>query len=265
MSERNSEQRTEDPTPQQLEEAKKRGDVPRSRDLIGAFALLAMFVVIKFSGGDCFRVVCEMSQNHLGGLAQEATALTPESLAHLLAVSGLQLSVAFLPLAAATFLVAVASGVLQGGGTFRVAALGPDFARLNPIDGCRKLFRLRSCARGVFAMVKVGLVSWALYAGLSSFASAAASRTALGPEGFSLESTWVRFGDEYASLGINISLMLVGFGFLDYLFQRWIHWRELRMTRVEVLEEILRIEGNPDLKRRRRRVLSQFPTPAGEG
>ena len=114
-------------------------------------------------------------------------------------------------------------------------------------------------------MAKVCLVSWALYGGLSSFVSVATSRTALGAEGFSLKSTWARFGDEYASFGIKVSLLLVGFGFLDYLFQRWIHARELRMTRVEVLEEILRIEGNPDLKRRRRRVLTQFPTPGEEG
>jgi len=265
MSEWNAEQKTEEPTPHQLEEAKRRGDVPRSRDLIASFALLGVFVVIKFSGGDFFRVVCEMSQSHLEGLAQGASVLTPERLAHLLAVSGLQLSVALLPLAAATFLVATASGVLQGGGTFRFAALGPDITRLNPFDGFRKLFRLRSCARGVFAMAKVCLVSWALYGGLSSFASVATSRTELGAEGFSLKSTWARFGNEYASLGIKISLLLVGFGFLDYLFQRWIHWRELRMTRVEVLEEILRIEGNPDLKRRRRRVLTQFPIGGEEG
>jgi flagellar biosynthetic protein FlhB len=260
MSEWNSEQKTEEPTQHQLEEAKKRGDVPRSRDLIASFALLGVFAVIKFCGGDFFRVVCEMSQSHLKGLAQGTSALTPERLAHLFAASGLQLSVAFLPLAAATFLVATASGVLQGGCTFRFTALGPDVARLNPFDGFRKLFRLRSCARGVFAMAKVGLVSWALYGGLSSFLSAATSRAELGAEGFSLKGSWSRFGDAYASLGIKISLLLVGFGLLDYLFQRWIHSRESRMTRVEVLEEILRIEGNPDLKKRRRRVLTQFPT-----
>jgi len=250
MSDQNHEQRTEKATPLRREEARRRGHIPRSRDLMTAAALLGAFVTLKLSGADFLKAACEVSQRHLSGLAADAGAFSVERLAELAVVSGVNLLSTLLVLGAVTLAVAVAAVGLGGGFALRFATAGPDLGRLNPFTGARPLVGLRGLGRGGFALAKVVLAGSVLAIAIAPLASLTGPFV---PARGGLGAAWAGLWSECIRWGMLLSFLLLGLGLLEYLFQRWLYEREIRMTRVEVLEETLRLEGRPELKRRRQR------------
>ena len=79
----------------------------------------------------------------------------------------------------------------------------------------------------------------------------------VGRDGIHRSSTW--------RLGLRLGAVLLARGALDYLLQRWFHVRDLRMSRTELVEEVIRLEGNPSLRRKRRAVAMSRRASAASG
>ncbi len=249
MADMELERRTQEPTPHRREEARRHGNVPRSRDLTASLAVLSAFLLVRWLGPDILGGARRLVESLLGGLASSGASVTAESVSSLAASCGAGVLLAILPLAGGVCLVSTAAGILQGGSGVRFASLGPDFSRIDPFEGARKLLQLRSATRGGFALAKIGLVAWLVSRSIEAFSASDAASLSVG-------DAWVAAGRVAAGLGLRVALGFVALAALDYAFQRWQHERELRMTRAEILEEVLRLEGDPELKRRRRRVAS---------
>jgi flagellar biosynthetic protein FlhB len=136
----------------------------------------------------------------------------------------------------------------------RFATVGPDLGRLNPFTGARRLVGLRGLGRGAFALIKVVLVGSVLAVAIAPPASLSGP---FGPGEGGLGTACAALWSECMRRGMLLSFLLLGLGLLEYVFQRWLYEREIRMTRAEVIEESLRLEGHPELKRRRRRLLAE--------
>jgi flagellar biosynthetic protein FlhB len=253
MSDRDSGQKTEQPTPRRREEARERGQVPRSRDLAASLGLLGAFLALRWFGPGLF----EAARGVVGGMVGDASAgaadFTIASVASRIASAFTALLAAALPIFAVACAVTVAASVVQGSAGIRFAAIGPDFTRIDPFEGAKRLLNWRSAARGGFAILKIGVVAWLGARVLASFADGTLLQV-----GSSAGGLWMNGWREAIGLGIRISIALALLGGLEYGFQRWMHERDLRMTRADVLEEISSLEGNPELKRRRRRAASEI-------
>jgi flagellar biosynthetic protein FlhB len=152
------------------------------------------------------------------------------------------------PLFALLVAAAVASSVAVGGFNFSTQALVPNFGRLNPLQGLKRLFHWRGATELGKAVLKFALVGgiavWWLSTHVGEF-------LALGEE--SLES-----GAQHAASLITWSFLVIGAGTIviaafDVPLQMWQHARELRMTRQEVKDEVKEMEGRPEVKGRLRR------------
>ncbi len=240
-----SAQRTEKPTPKRLREARRKGQIPRSPDLVGWLSLMvASFVIPTVLQGmrgvfsDYFATV-------------QATVQAGELDVAIAEAGGLVQGVGMILLPFLFFLVVVTAGGLavQGGVTLTAQPLRPKLERISPKAGIKRLVSAQSVVdtgKAVFRLVVlVALVAQIMMGQISSYLSG--STRALGPTGIELGESLLLLVRLAAIVGV-----VVGLG--DYAFQRHKIGKQLRMSKHEVKRENRNTEGDPMIKGRRRAI-----------
>ncbi|MDI3281027.1 MAG: EscU/YscU/HrcU family type III secretion system export apparatus switch protein, partial [Bacillota bacterium] len=151
---------TEPATPRRREEARKKGHVPRSHDLVTALLLLALMYLLRWSGGRMLEVMSRQTQELLAAPPGEITPATLE-------VLSLRLAGTFLQALWPVFLVALAVGILgnglQVGVLFQTRSLQPDLNRINPLAGARRIFSKGALVELLKSLLKVLIVGGVAY------------------------------------------------------------------------------------------------------
>jgi len=234
---------TEEPTPKRLEEARRRGEVPQSRDLTSAAAMTAAIAALAATGPELTARLVDLFRGSLaaapgGGAPGPALTVGLVALARGLAV----------PLAAAAA-AALAAGLLQTRGLLAPEALRPDLGRLSPMAGLGRAFGGQAAlqvGKGLLKVALVGSIAWAtvrpVLAGVAALAGAPASRLL------------AAMGALASRLAGRVALVALALGVADYLLVRRRHLRRLRMTREEVRREAKDAEGDPSHRAERQRL-----------
>ena len=126
-------ERTEQATPKRLQEARKKGQVPRSVDLSTAAVCIAAAVAIYSLGRMAAGQFADFMQDSLS--MRPAMAMSEEAIWPALTMAGGRALWIILPILAATFCAALAAPIAIGGWNFSGQALMPQFSRLNPVTG----------------------------------------------------------------------------------------------------------------------------------
>lgn len=243
----NGQEKTEAPSSKRLQDARERGDVPRSRELNTAVMLMVsavgLLAVGKGMGERLARLLSgglQLSREQIYGSDAMAAALGS------LLLQGLIL---LLPLLIILLVAAFIPPLLMGGFAVSAQSLVPDLQRVNPMAGFKRLLGwngLAELAKSVAKMALVVIVGWGYFHGLLP---ELLNIGELSLEGAIAQSfKWVG----RALLVTSAALILVAA--VDVPFQIWQHRRKLRMTREEVREEAKGSEGNPEIKSRIRRL-----------
>jgi type III secretion protein U len=235
-------ERTERPTPRRLAEARRRGEVPVSRELTGAVSLLAGVAALAACGTWWFAVLAGEVR---GGLLAAITAdRAPGGALLSAAVTVLRLSA--IP-ALAALAAAAAVGVLQTGGLLTLAPLAPKLERVDPLRGLVRLFSSARLATLGLGLLKAVLVMAVALRGWRATVSALAQLPRAESPGVALAALlW--------PLAFRLGGVLLLLGGADLLLVRWRHRRQLRMSRDEIRREAKEDDGDPRLKAERRRV-----------
>ncbi|MCC6163549.1 MAG: flagellar biosynthesis protein FlhB [Acidobacteria bacterium] len=245
-----SSDRTEKPTERRRTDARKRGQVARSRDLNDAFHLGAALLVLAYWGptmiGGMQRIVA-IGFGRIGDARHHA--ITSGEVVNL-AVQGIgQLAWLVAPMAVAAVVATAASTQAQGGFIFASEALTVDFKRLNPSAGLKRLLPSQAgvnLLKTLIAATIVGAVAWsAVHATIGD-----APRLALLTPGGSVVSAWEGL---FAFLE-RAAITLIALAALDFGLQTYRTTQSLRMTKQEVKDDMKMAEGNPQIKARVRRV-----------
>jgi len=244
-------ERTEEPTPKRLEDARRRGEVAVSRDATSAAAMTAAIVTLVLQGP---ALTARLLAYWKATFAGAAVAGDPTSGASFGASSALVAGVGVLahalavPLAAAT-LVALGAGLLQTRGLLALGALRPDLGRLSPAAGLSRAFGGKAAleiGKGLLKATLVASLAWltvrSVLAGLAGLAGAPIPRLA------------GAMGVVSARLAERVALVALAVGAADYLLVRRRHLGKLRMTREEVRREHKESEGDPSHRAERQRL-----------
>ncbi len=261
MAEDSDLEKTEAPSPRRLEQAREEGQVPQSRELSTFLVTITGVAVLWLLGG-------WMAERMLGLVRtafafERAAAFEPALMVEVLRS---QLGVALLtlmPLFFALLLAAVAAPLLLGGMVFAPKALGPNFGRMNPIQGLGRMFSVHGLMEMVKAILKSllvgGVASLVLWHNKEHLFDLMVEPLETGMADFS--ATVV-----FAALLIVCSLGLLAL--MDVPFQLWQYHKKLRMTKEEVKRESKEQEGDPMVKGRiramqremaRRRMMTEVP------
>jgi flagellar biosynthetic protein FlhB len=237
--------KTELPTDRRREEIRERGNVARSVDLNVAMSVLAAAGVLYFFGDGLSLALVEVLRKALSAPAWtriDSGLLMAEFWSVARVVAG-----ALLPALALVIVSAVLVNALQVGFVVTTEPLVPNFERLNPLAGARRLLSLQSTVRLAGSLFKL-VVCCAIVVGfvigrLPEFLQMLDADTA----------TFCRqTGGWLVSLSFQLALGLVFLAGLDYGFQLWKFEQDIKMTKQEIRDELRHMEGDPHIRLRRR-------------
>lgn len=261
MAEDSDLERTEPASGRRLEEARSKGNIPRSREL-NTFAIL-------MAGGVGLMMMGPSLANGLLDLSRHLFTFNHASLADpnlmwkgfidaLLFLLGL-----CIPLLVVLLIAVLAAPMSIGGWLFSVEVLQPDFSRLNPLKGISRVMSATGLVELVKALAKTALVGsvafWVLWSKKAEFLSLASEPITGGIPHLLSMLGWTF---------ILVSGAMVLIVSLDVPFQLWDYYRKLRMTKEEVRKEAKESEGDPLIKGRiralqreaaRKRMMAEVP------
>ncbi|MEW6354378.1 MAG: flagellar biosynthesis protein FlhB [Pseudomonadota bacterium] len=248
MAERDDgQERNEQATPKRRQDARERGQVPRSREWNTLTVLMTGAGGLLLLGADVIYGMRGLMHEglHIG----RAQAFSATAMTETLQQAGLHALGVLAPLFTMLMLAALLAPLLLGGWSFSAKAFSFKWSKLDPIKGLGRLFSSHGAMELVKALVKFVLVGgvtvlwlWhtlheVLNLGSEPLASALAHAVSL-------------LG--WSFLAISAALILIAVA--DVPFQLWYYARELKMTRQEVKDEGKETEGSPEVKGRIRKL-----------
>lgn len=241
-------ERTEAPTPRRRQQARERGQVAKSQD-VGAAAGLAMSVVLLVVfGGSLVRTLASITRLSLSGRAP-GDPLDPAGVFPAARLVFQQVSFAMLPIAMILLVTAWLAGFVQVGPLLTLHPVKPNLKRLNPASGIKRVFGMRGLARSIVnggKLVLVGVVAWLVL-------TRHAPRLVVLPRLEAIPAMAV-VGQMALELAAWLLAILLVLAVIDFLYQKWQHTRDLRMTKHDVKDERRSLEGDPQVKKRRMKM-----------
>ena len=241
-------EKTESATPKKLADARKRGQVPKSQDINAAVGLGASLIILLVFGSDVgsglARIVRDALVLDSYGYPLRIDALIPTT-------TNFALSAIILvaPIFALVFLTAYITQLCQVGLLFTTQPLRPKISQLNPVAGLKKLFALRSLVKSgvnILKLVAVMGVSYLIVSKRLPTLVALPRMHALAAMG--------TIGQIALELAIWLIVLLLLLAFIDLIYQKWQHKKDLKMTKHEVKDERRSMEGDPQIKGKRLRM-----------
>jgi len=245
-------EKTEQPTQRKLEEAIKQGQTPRSDEVQTVFVLLGAIAALSFSGRESWHQLVNAMVQTLGHLYD--TPLSANSL-QAYGVTGILFVLKCAgPIVLATMLGGLIAGGIQNRFQTASEVLSPNWNRINPIEGFKRLFSARSLVPTSIAFVKFSVVIALTYSEIQKVLSDPIFTTSV-----SVGRLAEFLGSTAMTILVRVTLALLVIAAVDYGYQFWRTSRDLMMTKEELKEESKSTEGNPQMKaaRRRRRTVSK--------
>lgn len=240
-------EKTEPATQKKLTDARKEGQVAKSREIANGMGLLVLFLVLKFWVGHMGIQLMELFPDFYGWIPQVATywhGTLPQSdtsrvFQHML----LQVLFIIAPLLVLGVLVSFVCDVAQVKWQPTMKPLKPKFSKLNPISGFKKIFSPNSLMELVKSIAKIGLILYICYTYLKDKWVILFNLYDL-----SLMDALGIAAQTVTDLGIRISALYMSIALADFIYQRVKFKNDMKMTKQEVKEEFKQQEGDPQIK-----------------
>ncbi len=247
MAEDSDQEKTEEPTGKRLEDARKKGQIARSRELNTFAMLMISSTILLLQGGKIGKGLLGMMRTEFQ-LSRE-TIFDPISITqHFKSemMDGLMLVAPFL---AIMVCVAIIAPLSLGGWIFNWDAVAPKFEKMDPIQGIPRLFGLHGFVEMLKALLKILLV---FTVAIALYKSYIGELLGLGVEPLqhSVNHALNIIGMCFLLLSASLALIAM----IDVPYQLWDHSKKLKMTLQEIKDEHKESEGSPEVKGRQRRM-----------
>ena len=247
MAEKSLEDKTEKATPKKREEARKKGEVAKSRELPSVAVLLAGLITIT--------IFASYMYTHIQIILRGSFSfpiLKDLNIANLM-VFGQKMITLFIitisPLLAAIFVTAVLSNIMQVGFVLSGELIKPKLSKLDPIKGLGRLFSKQSFMELFKSLLKLVIVGSVAYITVSAEMKHV---HLLGDMEFNSIITYILL--TIFKIFIRCTLAMIFLVAIDYAFQKWDFEKRLKMSKKEVKDEFKRTEGDPLIKSRIRSI-----------
>ena len=240
-------QKTEEPTPKKLEESRKKGQVALSREINNWVMLFTGTIVVLAIGPHSLSAL----KDHMTSYIAKAHIMpsVPGGFGFVLgdsfwAVMGI-LALPLIILLIAAFL----GPFLQIGPLFAPQVIKPDISKISPMQGFKRLFSLRSIMEFVKGILKIGIIGAIGTILLLPFYGSVDHMVGLPVPTMldEMESLILRL-----MTGILVVLLVVAV--IDLVYQRYEHYKKMRMTKQELKDEYKQTEGDPHVRAKLRQL-----------
>lgn len=236
-----SDDKTEEPTPKKLQEAKKKGQVPKSIDLNSAVILLGITLVLSIMGEFYYKNGRLFLIESFKYVVKEDLNISKLNAVVLFALkNGV---IAALPIVFTVMVLGIAANIMQTGIILTNESLKFKFDRINPIEGMKKFFNKRTYFELIKSICKIGIIAYVVFNYIKTKLNEILKTSDLNPKGI---YPFVKSIID-AQL-VRLVIFLFAIGVTDYIFQKRQYKKDLRMTKQEVKEEFKQMEGDPQIK-----------------
>ncbi|MDR1060887.1 MAG: flagellar biosynthesis protein FlhB [Clostridiales bacterium] len=236
-------EKTETATPKKREDARKKGQVMKSSELVTAVILLVAFFTLKMCGGLIYEHISLFTARALSDFALADGSFTLNGLYRLYEYAFLTFLACAGPVLAIAYVAAFAANAAQVGFSLNVGAIAFKPGKINPISGFKRMFSAKNAVNLVKSLLKMLIVGALAYSYIDG-----------------------RLGDLMLLMGAEVPLIVergVGmlfdlafrvcaamliFSLFDYGYQWWRYEKDMKMTKQEVKEEYKQMEGDPKIK-----------------
>ena len=249
-------EKTEPATAKKLRDAREEGKVARSKELITAFELLALFLILKIFMSMFFEGFSEsfvLVYNRIPSIINDSIGgVSFNGIMFVLRESMKKIMLILAPVFAIAVLVSFVISVAQVKWKPTTKPMKPKLEKLNPINGFKKMFSMESLFELVKSIVKIILISIVAYSNIKKYAG----------DLFILYDIPMKqaislIGQIIIDTGIKIAAVYIVIGIADYAYNKHKFNKEMRMTKQEVKEEFKQTEGSPEVKGRQRQIMRQ--------
>lgn len=261
MADDNDLERTEPASPKRLQKAREEGQVARSQELTTFALLMAASASLWGIGSFIIQKLTVMLESGLR--VEREVVFDPALLAPRFFSLMLDGLLAIAPLLGCLLIVALLSPMLLSGWLFSTKALVPDFKRLNPANGFKRIFSSRGLVELIKAIAKAAVIG-----GVAAAIIWSHKQDVLDLIGMSMDSSLAGIGRLIGMTFMLIVGAMVLLVLIDVPFQLWNHARQLRMSKEDLRKENKEDEGDPQIKGRirsmqremaRRRMMAEVP------
>jgi flagellar biosynthetic protein FlhB len=246
MAEESGAEKTEDPTARKLRNARDEGQVARSIELPAAAVTIGAVLVMFMMGGFLIKHMAEIFAS--GFKFDRKTLDNPDlmvtTFAHHLGESFLLI----VPILMVTVVLAILSSGATGGYLFSLKSILPNFGKLSPLAGFKRMFGTHAAVELLKAILKFTLVALVLWALVSRQMDAMMQLGQMALEPALAAAGWMI---AESALWLSLSLMIIAF--IDAPYQKYSYIKRMRMTKQEVIDEMKDMEGRPEVKQQIRR------------
>lgn len=237
-------------TPRRREEARRKGQVFKSTEMVSALLLASFIGVLKFWFPSIIDKVMELFV-HIYSMPYDWSINTVAAVSREV---GLVVAQIMAPLLIVGALVATGANYVQVRSLFTVEPLKPQLSRISPISGAKRMFGVRAWVELAKALLKVIFIGYFIYA---TFRDNFEVFPAMAR--FTVGQGAVFIGGLVIDLGWKIALSFFIIAAIDFLYQWWDYEKNLRMSHQEIKQEYKQTEGNPQIKgeiKRKQRAMS---------
>ena len=235
--------KTEKATPKKRRDERKKGNVFLSQDAVAVVTLLGSFSVFWMMSGRIaeqltgFMRFCFTQVDLAGGLAVDdmLRELTMQAL-------GL-MARTVLPITLVTAGCAVVATFAQTRLLVSGELMKPKFNRINPLEGFKRLFSLKSVINALKGILKISILMVIVYFSIENMFHESAKYLYV-----DLRASCTHLFSQGVSMVVKIALAFIALAALDILYQWWDYERQIRMSKQEIKEEYKQTEGDPQIK-----------------
>ncbi len=237
-------EKTEEATPKKMREARRKGQIAKSKDMTTAALFISAFAIVAVTAGNSGKVLME----YMNFIFESTARNIDETVIFSILSGALSAQVKILaPLLAGVFIIALVGSYLQVGSLFALEPLKPSLDKLNPIKGVKNIFSLKSFIEFLKSSIKLSLaflMAYLIFKG--AFRDIYLTVTS------SLDQTIALTGHLIVKLVMRIGFIFIAVAGADFYYQKWQYKKDMRMTKDEVKREYKQEEGDPTYKSKRK-------------
>jgi type III secretion protein U len=244
-------EKTEKATPKKLRDARKKGQVAKSKDFPSAFTFAASFALIVATSGYFFKnlagflITCFRSITQGENLSAAIPSFFKEA-GHVIFSTSM-------PFMVLICIIGVLVNFLIIGPLISFQAMKPDIKKLNPVTNLKNLFKLKTFIELIKSILKIAgaivLIYSVIYDSLDQIIATAA---------MPMVGTAMVFSEFLIKVAIRVGIFFLAIALFDLVYQKKNFEKEMKMEKFEVKQEMKDTEGNPEIKGKRRQVQQEI-------
>lgn len=244
------EEKTEKATDKKKKDVRKKGNVFKSKEVSIAITFIGIVLFTKLWSKDSINSLLGLINSSLSFSLEDINIVENNSTAIYTVIQFLKV---FLPLSIVILILGVLSNLLQTGFMVSFESIKPKLSKINPINGIKNLFSLDSLGKLIKDLIVISIIAYIGYTFISDNYKILFGLTNVYTSSIILTYIYVLI-----KLFTKIAIALTFVALIDYIYNKNIYNKKIRMTKKEVKDEFKESEGDPLIKSKIRQIQRQM-------